>query len=33
VRVMKGCRDAEMGWVELPPPRGSNARVVAITGT
>jgi hypothetical protein len=33
VRVIKGCRDAEMGWVELPPPRGSNARVVAITGT
>ena len=31
-RVIKGCRDAEMAWVEEPPPRGSNARVVAATG-
>ena len=31
-RVIKGCRDAEMAWVEAPPPRGSNARVVAATG-
>jgi hypothetical protein len=31
-RVIKGCRDAEMAWVEAPPPRGSNARLVAATG-
>ena len=31
-RVIKGCRDAEMAWVEQPPPRGSNQRVVSITG-
>ena len=31
-RVLKGCRDAEVAWVELPPPRGSNARVAAATG-
>ena len=31
-RVLKGCRDAEVAWVEAPPPRGSNARVAAATG-
>ena len=31
-RVIKGCRDAEVAWVEAPPPRGSNARVAAATG-
>jgi hypothetical protein len=26
-RHIKGCRDAEVAWVEAPPPRGSHARV------
>jgi len=31
-RVIKGCRDAEMAWVENLPPRGTNARLVAAAG-
>ena len=23
-RVLKGCRDAEVAWVEAPPPRGGG---------
>ena len=31
-RVLKGCRDAEVAWVEAPPPRGANARRMDAAG-
>ena len=31
-KTLKGCRDAEVAWVEAPPPRGTNARVLGATG-